>query len=195
VTLVNCTAINTRAGFEIGAKDDATTKTVIDNCVARGCERAFLIGSHTIVRRSRGDIVHGPLLYLRGGRDSDVELELIGDAPRGLVHAIATVAGEGHRVRLGAQPSLDRRPALPVLVGYGMPPHAEMASGTSPAPTRRLDFVSTIAFAPVITGEQVDDSKVESTSRVLKDADLRKDPGPWGLPPNGIATGGAEKSR
>jgi hypothetical protein len=75
VTLVNCTALNTRAGFEIGAKDDAPVRTVIENCVARGCERAYLIGSRTVVRNSRGDIAHGPLLYLRGGRDSDVELE------------------------------------------------------------------------------------------------------------------------
>lgn len=193
VTLVNCTAVNTRAGFEIGAKDDAPTKTVIDNCVARGCERAFLIGSHTIVRRSRGDIVHGPLLYLRGGRASDVELELIGDAPRGLVHALATIAGEGHRVRLSAQPSLDRRPSLPVLVGYGMPPHAEMASGTGPAPTRELDLQSSIAFAPLYVHEGVAASKIESVARVLADAELRKDPGPWNLPPSGIAGGQAEK--
>lgn len=187
VTLVNCVAINTRAGFEIGAKDDAPTKTKIDNCVARGCERGFLIGSHTIVRRSRGDMVHGPLLYLRGGRDSDVEIELIGDAPRVLVHAVATIGGENHRVRLSAQPSLERRPALPVLVGYGMPPHGEMASAPARLATHRLDFTSSISFAPVITSELLSDSQIESSSRVLKDADLRKDPGPWGLPPNGVA--------
>ena len=71
--------------------------------MARGCERAFLIGSHTIVRRSRGDITYGPLLYLRGGRDSDVDLELAGDGPQSLVHAVATIAGENHRVRLTRQ--------------------------------------------------------------------------------------------
>lgn len=193
VTLVNCTAINTRAGFEIGAKDDAKTKTLVKNCVARGCERAFLIGSRTIVRRCRGDIVHGPLLYLRGGRDSDVELELIGDPPQGLVHLIATVAGEHHRVRLTAQSSIEPMPALPILVGYGMPPHAEMSSAPPPAPARDIDLVNGIGFAPVITSGTVSEAKIVSSSRRFSDADLRKDPGPWGLPANGIATGQPEK--
>jgi len=187
VTLVNCTAVNTRAGFEIGARDDAPAKTVVENCVARGCERAFLIGSHTIVRRSRGDIVHGPLLYLRGGRESDVELELVGDRPRGLVHAIATIAGEGHRVRLAAQDALEPMPSLPILVGYGMPPHAEMASATAPAATRGLRLDNGIAAAAVVVGELVEQAEIRTDGRRFEDADLRKDPGPWGLPASGVA--------
>ncbi|WP_438479686.1 hypothetical protein [Oleiharenicola lentus] len=193
VTLVNCVSVNTRAGFEIGAKDDAKTKTVIENCVARGCERAFLIGSHTIVRGSRGDIAHGPLLYLRGGRESDVELELIGDRPETLVHVIATIAGENHRVRLDAQRGLDTIQALPILVGFGMPSHAEMASNVATAPARGIDFVNRIGFATVISSDTVVESKVETVGRKFADADLRKDPGAWGLPPDGIAKGKNEK--
>lgn len=192
VSLVNCTAINTRAGFEIGAKDDAKTKTVIDNCVARGCERAFLIGSHTIVRKSRGDVVHGPLLYLRGGRDSDVELELIGDAPEALVHVIATIAGENHRVKLTAQPFFKDFPALPIMVGFGMPSHAEMASASASAPAIGIHLQNSIEFSPVIVGDKVVGGKIESTGRKIDDRELRKDPGPWDLPPNGIATGKPE---
>ena len=120
MTISNCTAVNTRAGFEIGAKDDSKTKTLVENCVARGCERAYLIGSQTIVRGCRGDITHGPLLYLRGGLESDVEIELIGDPPQSLVHTIATIAGEKHRVLLTAQDGFDRMPSLPILVGFGM---------------------------------------------------------------------------
>lgn len=193
VTLLNCTAVNTRAGFEIGAKDDAKTKTVVENCVARGCERAYLIGSHTVVRRSRGDIAHGPLLYLRGGLDSDVELELIGDAPESLVHVIATIAGEHHRVRLSMEPPFGKFPSLPILVGYGMPTHAEMASSTSPSPASNIQFSNEIGFATVILSDQVTGSKIETTGRQLNDADLRKDPGPWGLPPSGVANGLPEK--
>lgn len=193
VTISNCTAVNTRAGFEIGAKDDSKTKTIVENCVARGCERAFLIGSQTIVRECRGDITHGPLLYLRGGLESDVEIELIGDPPQSLVHTIATIAGEKHRVRLSAQDGFDRMPSLPILVGFGMPMHAEMASAIDPAPARNIDFESRISFANVITSDQVSDSKIETTSRRFSDADLRKDPGPWGLPPNGVANGVPEK--
>ncbi len=189
VTITNCTAVNTRAGFEIGAKDDAKSKTLVENCEARGCERAFLIGSHTIVRRCRGDIAHGPLLYLRGGLESDVDLELIGDPPVSLVHLIATIAGEKHRVRLTARKTFAKFPALPVLFGFGMPTHAEMSSGCEPAPARNIDFASEIGFSPVISSDLVTGSKITARGRSLLDAELRKDPGPWGLPPNGIANG------
>lgn len=187
VTLRNCTAINTRAGFEIGARDDAPKKTLLDNCVARGCERAYLIGSQTIVRRSRGDIAHGPLLYLRGGRDSDVELELVGDGPRSLVHAVATIAGENHRVRLSAQLGERAIPALPIMLGFGMPDHAEMASPIRPAPTRNVTLVNEIAAAPVITSDTLESTKIETKGRELSDARLRTSPGSWGLPKSGIA--------
>ena len=190
VTLLNCTAINTRAGFEIGAPDNAPQKAVLENCVARGCERAFLIGSQTIVRRCRGDIAHGPLLYLRGGRDSDVELELVGDGPESLVHVVATIAGENHRVRLTAMPGERAIPALPILVGFGMPQHAEMSSPILPAPAKNITLINEIAAAPVITSDLAVDCKVESTGRKFTDAELRKSPGSWGLPPNGIAPGG-----
>lgn len=190
VTLLNCTAINTRAGFEIGARDDAPQKAVLENCVARGCERGFLIGSQTIVRRGRGDIAHGPLLYLRGGRDSDVELELVGDGPQSLVHAVATIAGENHRVRLSAQAGERAIPALPILAGFGMPEHAEMSSPIRPAPARGIVLVNEIAAASVITSDAFVDSKVESVGRTFTDAALRASPGSWGLPSSGIAPGG-----
>lgn len=190
VTLLNCTAINTRAGFEIGAKDDAPEKTYLENCVARGCERAFLIGSQTVVRRSRGDMAHGPLLYLRGGRDSDVELELVGDGPQSLVHAVATIAGENHRVRLSTQLGERAIPALPILLGFGMPAHAEMSSPIRPAPAKNLTLRNEIAAALIITSDTVADCRVETTGRTFTDAELRASPGSWGLPANGIAPGG-----
>ncbi len=187
VTLVNCTAINTRAGFEIGAKDDAPTKTIVENCVARGCERAFLIGSHTIVRRSRGDITYGPLLYLRGGRDSDVDLELAGDGPQSLVHAVATIAGENHRVRLTRQAGERALPALPIMVGFGMPQHAEMSSPILPAATTGLTLNNEIIGVPIITSDLITNATVKTVGRTLTDAELRASPGSWGLPPSGIA--------
>jgi hypothetical protein len=189
VTLVRCTAVNTRAGFEIGARDDARTDTVVEDCEARGCERAFLIGSHTIVRRCRGDIVHGPLLYLRGGLASDVDLELVGDPPKSLVHVIATIAGDNHRVRLRGRSSSAGFPALPVLLGFGMPAHGEMASAPLPAPASGVDVESGIGFAPMIVGDEASRCTIKTAGARIDDQDLRKDPGPWKLPPNGIAPG------
>lgn len=191
VTLVNCTAINTRAGFEIGARDDATVKTEIIGGNALGCERGYLIGSHTIVRDSRGDISHGPLLYLRGGVDSDVELELTGDgpAPGATVHAVATIAGQNHRVRLTRQAHEKPAPALPILFGFGMPEHAEMSSPILPAPTGNVTLINTIASVPVITSDTLQNTKLETAGREVADAALRASPGSWGLPNSGIATG------
>lgn len=187
VTLSNCTAINTRAGFEIGARDDEPEKTVVENCVARGCERAFLIGSQTIVRRSRGDMAFGPLLYLRGGRDSDIELELIGDGPQSLVHAVATLAGENHRVRLSAQDGERAIPALPILVGFGMPMHAEMASPIKPAAARNIVLTNAIAAAPIVVSDLAKDCEVHTTGNAFTDAALGASPGSWNLPPSGVA--------
>lgn len=182
VEIINCTAVNTRAGFEIGARDEEASKTLVENCVARGCERGFLIGSRTIVRRSRGDIVHGPLLYLRGGRDSEVELELIGDIPRSLVHDIATIAGENHRIRLTAQESPHQMPFLPILLGFGMPMHGEMSSAILPAPAKGIVLESALAFAPVVLGEMAAPAEVKAAGKLIRDSDLRADPGPWGKP-------------
>lgn len=173
VTLVNCTAINTRAGFEIGARDDAREKTFIENCVARGCERAYLLGSHVIVRRSRGDVTHGPLLYLRGGRDSDIELELSGDGPHSLVHAVATIAGENHRVRLISGSGDAPPPALPIMLGFAMPAHAEMASPILPAAAKEITLVNEIAALPVLTSAKVSGGKIETRGRVITEADAR----------------------
>ena len=191
VTLVNCTAINTRAGFEIGARDDATVKTEIIGGNALGCERGYLIGSHTLVRDSRGDISHGPLLYLRGGLDSDVELELTGDgpAPGAMVHAIATIAGQNHRVRLTRQAHEKPAPALPILFGFGMPEHAEMSSAILPAPTSNVTLINTLASVPVITSDTLKDTKLETAGREFTDAALRASPGSWGLPKSGISPG------
>jgi hypothetical protein len=187
ITLVNCTAINTRAGFEIGARDDAPVKTVVDNCVARGCERAFLIGSQTIVRRSRGDMTYGPLLYLRGGRDSDVELELVGDGPQSLVHYVATIAGQNHRVRLTAQPGERAIPTLPIMLGFGMPEAAEMSSPIKPAAAKDITLINEIAAAVIVTSDTVTGGKIETAGKTFTDASLRASPGPWNLPPSGIA--------
>ena len=180
VTLVNCTAVNTRAGFEIGAKDDSPKKTIIDGCFAKGCERAFLLGSHVIVRRSRGDAKYGPLLYLRGGRESDIELELAGDRSDFAVHAIATVAGVGHRVKLTSQPHEAGFPRVPLMFGFGMPDHAEMSSPIRPAAANGIKLACELPGVTVITSAEVKDCQLEAAGKVISDQDLRKSPGNWG---------------
>jgi hypothetical protein len=179
VTLINCTAINTRAGFEIGAPDHSPVKTILRNCVARGCERAYLLGSHTIVRQSRGDAKYGPLLYLRGGRESDVELELAGGSSDYTVHALATIAGTNHRVRLTVAPQETDFPKLPIMFGFGMPAHAEMASPIRPAATQNVTLRNEIPDVAVISSDTPEDCQIETVGKQFTDAELKKSPGSW----------------
>jgi hypothetical protein len=153
VTLRNCTAVNTRAGFEISApEEEGAGRTVIEGATALGCERAYLIGSHVWLRNSRGDTKYGPLLYLRGGKNTDVELEWIGEGSDYTVHALATIAGEGHRVRLFTREPAGRvrsQRADPAWLPYtgerrdGQPyppcPSQERASDQRVGPPRRRD--------------------------------------------------------
>lgn len=177
--LVNCTAINTRAGFEISGTDGAEDKTVIVNGTALGCERAYLLGSNVEVRNSRGDIAHGPLLYLRGGINADVELELTGSGTNYTVHALATIAGEGHRVKLTGNAYDIASPKVPVMLGFGMPDHAEMASPIKPAPTKNVTLVNELAAFPVVVSGLAEDCKVETDGVTFTDEELSEERKGW----------------
>jgi hypothetical protein len=173
VTLVNCTAVNTRSGFEIGAPDDSPVKTTIENATALGCERGYMIGSHVVIRHSRGDIAYGPLLYLRGGQDSDIELELVGTGSDYTVHYFATLTGTGHRVRFSAGEPAPDVPAVPIMLGFGQPPAGETSSPIRPAPAHGITLVNELPFIPVIVSEEASDSTVETAGQKLSDADSR----------------------
>jgi hypothetical protein len=176
VTLLNCTAVNTRAGFEIGAREDGPRQTVLDNCLARGCERGYLLSSHIVVRRSRGDAQYGPLLYLRGGRDSDIELELAGGTSDYTIHALATIAGTHHRVRLYCEPDAPVFPKVPILLGFGIPNSAEMSSPIRPAGATNITLLNELPDEPVITSTGAVDCTVKTTGEILSDEEAKKSP-------------------
>ncbi len=189
VTLRNCIANHTRAGFEIGGTDDADTRTILEGCQALGTERGYLLGSNVLVRDSRGDILHGPLLYLRGGVDADVELELIAGLPETTVHALATIAGKNHSVKLYTEDHHRPLPALPIMLGFGMPQHAEMSSPILPAETSGVTLINKIPRMPVIVSDDAENCDITSPGPVVKDAitqSIDKDArGKW--PASGIA--------
>lgn len=175
VTLRNCTAINTRAGFEIGGTKDAETRTVLDGCQAFGTERGYLLGSKVQVRDCRGNITHGPLLYLRENTEgADVELELVAGMPESTVHVLATIAGENHRVRLLTREPQNPIPALPIMLGFAMPAHAEMSSPIHPAKTSGVKLINELARLPVIISDDAKDVDVESPGPVVRDSKTRE---------------------
>jgi hypothetical protein len=149
---------------------------VIEGATALGCERAYLIGSHVWVRNSRGDTKYGPLLYLRGGKNTDVELEWIGEGSDYTVHALATIAGEGHRVRLFTREPAGRvAPSVPILLGFHTPANAEMASPIHPAPARNVRLTSELGRrVAVIRGNEAVDCLVETQGVVLEDDQTRR---------------------
>jgi hypothetical protein len=176
ITLLNCTAVNTRAGFEVNGPDEGEEKTLIDGGNAMGCERAYLIGSNTIVRNSRGDTKHGPLLYLRGGRDSDVELELTGAGSDFTVHALATIAGEAHRVRLFTNERDRVAPAVPIMLGFGMPAHAEMASPIRQAAAKKVRLINELPRHLVVRSPEAVNCTVESAGPVVSSEETQRLP-------------------
>jgi hypothetical protein len=177
VQLINCTAINTRAGFEVNGPDEGDGKTIVDGGTALGCERAYLLGSNVLVRHSRGDTKYGPLLYLRGGKGSDVELELTGTGSDFTVHALATIAGEGHVVRLFTREPAERQPpAVPIMLGFGIPANAEMATPLKPASAKGITLVNEISRMQVVQSAEAVDCNVQSVSRIISDEDAHKLP-------------------
>lgn len=120
VTLINCTAKNTRVGFalEVGGP------ILIRDCEATGCEAGYNVQGVTI-ENSRGDAVNGPLLYLSGGA-SEVDLYLMPTEATTTLHAIATIAGSNHKVTLQKWQEETRLQQHSILVGATRP------SGTNP---------------------------------------------------------------
>lgn len=153
---INCTAINTRAGFEVNGPADGRSESLLNGCLALGCERGYLLGGNVRVHRSRGDAAYGPLLYLRGGENTDVELELVGPGTDYTVHALATIAGQGHRVRLWRWEFEPPHRTLPILLGYQMPAHAEMSSPIESGAAAGITLVNATPMPVVISDKAVD---------------------------------------
>lgn len=174
VTLRNCTAKNTRAGFEIGGTYDAGSRTALHGCQAFGTERAYLLGSNVFVRDCRGDIQYGPILYLRENTiGADVELELVTGMPKSLVHVLATIAGKNHRIRLYTNDPQSSVPALPLMLGFAMPAHAEMSSPILPAETDGVILINELKRNPVIKNNEAQNLDVKSTAPVIFDTDSK----------------------
>lgn len=175
VTLRNCTAVNTRAGFEIGGTNDAKTRTRLEGCQAFGTERAYLLGSNVLVRDCRGNIEYGPLLYLRENtQGADVELELVTGMPKSTVHVMATIAGQDHCVKLFTRDPQRPVSALPIMLGFAMPAHAEMSSPINPAQTGNVTLINELARLPVIISDDAKNLDIKSPGPVVKDSQTKE---------------------
>ena len=161
ISFKNCTAKNTRAGFELRTNGG----TRLENCTTIGTERAYWVGDNAVIKKSRGDANYGPLLFVEGS-NVEVELEVLPDESDRIVHALATIQGSNNKVRLTAKK--DRKQELPVLVGYTHPQHGESMSPYSQAPAVNLQLDNQTAM-PVIVGKQAVDPEIKSVGKVVQE--------------------------
>lgn len=165
ISFKNCTAKNTRAGFELRTNGGVS----IENCTTIGTERAYWVGNDAIIKKSRGDANYGPLLFLEGSRVS-VELEVLPSESDRIVHALATIQGVGNKVILRNSKSGQRRKDLPILIGYTHPEHGESMSPYGQALVENLRFVNKTNM-PVLIGSGAKNCSVESRGAVSKSTD------------------------
>jgi hypothetical protein len=147
VTLLNCTAKNMRAGFELRGH----SRVRIENCAAIGNERGFWVGDQAVIRNSRGDAQFGPLLFLEGSNAS-VDLELMPAESPMKVHALATIYGVGHEVTLRPWKGEQRSHPLPIKIGFAPPGGGEGMSPYSERPARNIELQNQTNM-PVIGGD------------------------------------------
>jgi len=65
---------------------------------------------------------------------------------------------------------------VPIMVGFGMPEHAEMASPIRPAAAKDVRVINELARHLVIQSGEARDCTVETTGALLSDAQTRSLP-------------------
>lgn len=120
VTAINCVAKNMRVGF-------ALAKISLKNCEAINCERGYYLNK-AVTKNCRGDAKYGPLIYLVGDAPSKIDLTLMPGETNINVHAVATICGKGHKISIKSFDKQERKKAIPIMLGYGMPSSGEISS-------------------------------------------------------------------
>ncbi len=162
--IINCTAKNTRGGFELRS---STESVYLENCTAIGCERSFWIGEGAIVKGCKGDANYGPLLFVEGN-NCNVDMSLIANESDCLVHSLITVFGDNNTITLNPHEGENRTQELPILVGYTQPEHGESMSPYSQAACTNLKLQNNTSM-PVVIGKECVDYNIESKGKSTKE--------------------------
>ncbi|MFR9603411.1 MAG: hypothetical protein SNG02_06020 [Rikenellaceae bacterium] len=162
--MINCTAKNTRGGFELRSSSESV---YLENCTAIGCERSFWIGEGAIVKGCKGDANYGPLLFVEGN-NCDVEMSLIANESDCQVHSLITVFGTNNTITLNPYEGINRTQELPILVGYTQPEHGESMSPYSQADCTNLKLTNNTSMA-VVVGHKSHNHEIESKGEVTNE--------------------------
>ncbi|TWU44258.1 hypothetical protein Q31b_17940 [Novipirellula aureliae] len=158
----NCTAKNTRAGFELRTNGGIR----LENCTTIGTERGYWLGNGAIVKNCRGDANYGPLMFVEGN-NLDVELIVTPSESDRLVHALITVQGENNKVVLKSEDGKKKTNGLPILIGYTPPEHGESMSPFGESETRGLKLNNETGM-PIKIGAKARDCQIETDGSVLE---------------------------
>jgi hypothetical protein len=161
ITFKNCTAKNTRAGFELRARG-----VRLENCTTIGTERAYWVGDDAVVKNCKGDANYGPLMFVEGS-NVKVDLTVIHAESDRLVHSLITIQGSNNKIVLKSEDGEMRKKDLPILVGYTHPEHGEAMSPYSEGETTNLDLKNETGM-PIKIGAKVSQSTIETNGEVIK---------------------------
>ncbi|WP_319481336.1 hypothetical protein [uncultured Draconibacterium sp.] len=161
IQFINCTAKNTRAGFELRSNG-----VRLENCTTIGTERAYWVRDSAIVKNCKGDANYGPLMFVEG---SNVEVAIILDPAESdrTVHALMTIQGESNKVILKSTPGERRTKELPILIGYTHPMHGESMSPYSEGKTVGLNIKNETGM-PIKIGSMASNCIIETDGKVIE---------------------------
>ena len=163
ISFINCTAKNTRGGFELRTNGGV----YLENCTTIGTERAYWVGNDAIIKNCKGDANYGPLLFLEGS-NVEVDLQVMPAESDRLVHSLITIQGKNNKVNLRPYEGENRKQNIPILIGYTHPEHGESMSPYSEAPCVNLQLINETTMS-VIIGEQAENSTIETGGIVQED--------------------------
>ena len=72
-------------------------------------------------------------------------------------------------MRLFERDPVHQSPMVPIMLGFGMPDHAEMASPIRPAPTRGVHLINELPGVTIIQSAEAADVTVETPGPILAD--------------------------
>lgn len=156
----NCTAKNTRGGFELRTNGGVD----LDGCEVIGVERGFWFGNNAIAKNCKGDAMYGPILFLEGS-NTDIEIEVLSRESDRKVHALATIQGNNNKVILKSEQGKQRMQSLLILVGYTHPEHGEAMSPYGFGACSNLELYNSTNM-PIVISDQTKDCSVHTNSVV-----------------------------
>jgi hypothetical protein len=156
----NCTAKNTRGGFEL--RTDGGIR--LEDCTVIGTERGYWVGDDATMVNCKGDASHGPLFFIEG-KNVEAEIVVVPTDTDCLVHALGTIQQSDSHVVLKSEEGVQRTKEIPILVGYTPPEHGEGMTPFGESETSGLRLKNETGM-PVIVGAQASNCEIESDGEI-----------------------------